>query len=197
SLISGRMRKKKSWLKSCLSMVSSGRKKAATRSICRAGQKILAEQDNQIKLGEEEKTSLDIGFKVFKLDTSNLKLWDGTPVTEEQIDLLFERMNHMIDSVKHDRSDLDVIYEIMLKMGVPLTYPVLPIDITGVKAYSIGEDCLLLVCLAEGITSEIIAQMTDYAPAKLILAESCLADDTAMRNAHYILRNKKIELKLV
>lgn len=85
----------------------------------------------------------------------------------------------------------------MLKMGIPLIYSVNSIDIDTVKAYSIGDDCLLLICLAENITTENIEAMTEYAPAKIILAESSLKDDTAMSNAHYILRDKSIELKLV
>ncbi|NMP37836.1 MAG: hypothetical protein GX051_06890 [Clostridiales bacterium] len=108
---------------------------------------------------------------------------------------LYDRMNSMIHNVKVDRTY--IVCEIMLKWGVPLTYTVKKIDIDGVTAYSVGEDCLLLICLAENITTENIEAMADYAPAKIILAESALADDTAMSNAHYILRDRRIELKLV
>lgn len=182
--------------------------KAGYKTICeigkerirRAGAKILTatEQANQqVKLGEDEKPLPDVGFKVFKLDTSNIKLWDGTPVDEEDYQIILDRMNDMIDSIKDDRTDMDVIYEIMLKMGVPLTYPVLPLEIDGVKAYSVGEDGLLMICLDAGITTETIEQLAYYAPAKIVIAESCFADVSAMRNAHYVLRDRKIELKLV
>lgn len=182
--------------------------KAGYKNICeigkerirRAGTKILAETEEanrQVKLGEEEKPLPDVGFKVFKLDTSNIKLWDGTSVSEEDYQIVLDRMNDMIESIKNDRTDMDVVYEIMLKMGVPLTYPVLPIEIDGVKAYSVGEDGLLMICLDAGITTETIEQLADYAPAKIIIAESCFADVSAMRNAHYVLRDRKIELKLI
>lgn len=182
--------------------------KAGYKNICeigkerirRAGAKILAEAEEanrQVKLGEEEKPLPDVGFKVFKLDTSNIKLWDGTPVSEEDYQIVLDRMNDMIDSIKDDRTDMDVVYEIMLKMGVPLTYPVLPIEIDGVKTYSVGEDGLLMICLDAGITTETIEQLADYAPAKIIIAESCFVDVSAMRNAHYVLRDRKIELKLI
>lgn len=123
--------------------------KAGYKNICeigkerirRAGKKIL-ESENQITL--ENKEQLDIGFKVFKLDSSNLKTWDNTPVTAEQMDLLYERMNKMIHRVKSDRSDLDMVCEIMLKLGVPLTYSVTAIEINGKTAYSIGDDSLCL-----------------------------------------------------
>ena len=108
--------------------------KAGYKNICeigkerirRAGTKILAETEEanrQVKLGEEEKPLPDVGFQVFKLDTSNIKLWDGTSVSEEDYQIVLDRMNDMIESIKNDRTDMDVVYEIMLKMGVPLTYP--------------------------------------------------------------------------
>ena len=140
--------------------------------------------------------SLDTGFKVFKLDSSNCNTWNGTPVAGDLLSFT-NRLNSMIDRVKPDRTDLDMVYEIMLKMGVPLTYSVAAVNIGGKTAYSVGDDCLLLICLTNGITAELVEQMADYAPAKIILAEHGLADDTAMSNAHYILRDRGIELKLV
>lgn len=165
--------------------------------IRRVGAKMLEEQNVQTTLGDEAKPPLDIGFKVFKLDTSNLKTWDSTPVSEDQLELLFERMNSMIDRVKDDRTDLDMVYEVMLKLGVPLTMPVIPMEINGKRVYSIQEGTTLLVCLVEGISSEDVEALADYDPTKIILAKSSLADDTAMSNAYYILRNRGIELKLV
>lgn len=168
--------------------------------IRRAGAKILAEaeeKNRQIQIGEEEKTLPDVGFKVFELDTSNLKTWDSTPVTEDDMQILLDRMNGMIHRVKSDRSDIDMVYEIMLKLGVPLTYSAGKIDVNGKTAYTVGEDCLLLICLADDVRPEDVEAMAEYAPAKLIIARDSFKNDTAMANAHYILRDKGIELKLV
>ena len=63
--------------------------------------------------------------------------------------------------------------------------------------YTVGEDCLLLICLADDVRPEDVEAMAEYAPAKLIIARDSFKDDTAMANAHYILRDKGIELKLV
>ena len=177
--------------------------KAGYKNICeigkerirRAGKKIL-EENTQVKLGDEEKKPLDIGFKVFKLDTSNLKIWDNTPIADTQIDLFYKRMNDMIDSIKDDRTDMDVVYEVMLKMGVPLDIPVTYTEINDKIAYVVG-DMLLLICLADNITAEDIEKMADFAPAKIVCAEQGFADDSALSNAHYILKDKEIELKLV
>ena len=177
--------------------------KAGYKNICeigkerirRAGKKIL-EEHTQVTM-EEDKHPLDVGFRVFKLDTSNLKTWDATPIEDEQLDLLYQRMNSMIHRVKPERTDLDMIYEIMLKLGVPLTYSVTPFSINNKTVYGVGDDCLLLVCLAENVQPEDVEQMTEYAPAKIIISRDSFADDTAMANAYYVLRDHGIELKLV
>lgn len=177
--------------------------KAGFKNICeigkerirRAGAKLL-EENTQIAMGDEEKKPLDVGFKVFKLDTSNLKLWDNTPIEDAQIDMFYQRLNSMIESVKDDRSDMDVVYEVMLKMGIPLDIPVQYIEVNDKIVYIVGE-FLLMIALFDNITAEDIEAIAAYAPAKIICAESGFTDDTALSNAHYILRDKQIELKLV
>lgn len=155
------------------------------------------ESPDVINTKKEMAAKLDVGFRVFKLDTSNLETWNATPIENEQLDLLYQRMNSMIHRVKSDRSDLDMIYEIMLKLGVPLTYSVTQFSINNKAVYGVGDDCLLLVCLAESVQPEDVERMTEYAPAKIIISRDSFADDTAMANAYYILRDHGIELKLV
>ncbi len=177
--------------------------KAGYKNICeigkerirRAGKK-LTENNGQLAL--EEKQPLDIGFKVFKLDTSNLAKWDSTPL--ENAGALFQRLDAIENSIKSDRTDLDVVYEVMLKLGIPLDYKVIPIEINDKKAYSIGEDCLVLICLdygKDGITPEDIEAMCEFVPAKIVSSEQAFKDDTALSNAHYILKDKGIEMKLL
>lgn len=178
--------------------------KAGYKNICeigkerirRAGKKLAENKDGQLSM-DGEKAPLDIGFKVFKLDTSNMKLWDTTPIADGDADELVERMNRMVRRIKPERSDLDMVYEVMLKLGVPLTYPVQQLNINGKPVYEVGEDCLLLICLAEFVEPEDVQAMADYAPAKMIMSRDCFTTDTTMANAHYILRDRQIELKLV
>ena len=164
--------------------------------IRRAGKKLTETKNGQLSM-DGENAPLDIGFKVFKLDSSNMKLWDSTPIDEANADELTERMNQMVRRIKPERSDLDMVYEVMLKLGVPLTFPVQRLDINGKPVYEVGEDCLLLICLAEFVEPEDVEAMADYAPAKMIMSRDCFTTDTAMANAHYILRDRQIELKLV
>ena len=187
--------------------------KAGYKNICeigkerirRAGKKIIEEKGGQIGIDDEEKKPLDIGFKVFKLDTSNLRIWDNTPITgDNQIEMFTERMNSMIDSIKDDRTDMDVVYEVMLKMGVPLDVPVQYIGVNEKVVYKvvykvvhIVGDFLLMIALFDNITAEDIEAIAEYAPAKIICAEHGFADDSALSNAHYILKDRQIELKLI
>lgn len=191
---------------------------AGFRNICeigkerirRAGAKLTEEQeekskttmDGQITIDDNSEFSipnseLDVGFRVFKLDTSNLETWDGTPIVNEQIQILYDRMNSMVQRVKSDRTDLDMVFEVMLKLGVPLTYSVNQIAINNKTAYTVGDDCLLLICLAVDVDPDDVEAMAEYAPAKVIISRDSFANDTAMANAYYILRDKGIELKLV
>lgn len=142
----------------------------------------------------------DTGFRVFKLDSSNLKTWGAAPIDPQAGDVIGElanRMNAMIHRVKPDRSDLDMVFEVMLKLGVPLDFPVSEVSINGKTAYSVGEDCLLLVYLTPDIQPEDVEQMAEYAPAKAVISRDSFADDTAMANAWYILRDRGVDLKLV
>jgi len=71
------------------------------------------------------------------------------------------------------------------------------VTVNGKSACSVGEDCLLLVCLAPDIQPGDVEQMAEYAPAKAVISRDSFADDTAMANAWYILRDRGVDLKLV
>ena len=181
--------------------------KAGYKNICeigkerirRAGAKILEEvkqKNNQLKLGEEPKPLPDAGFKVFKLDTSNMKIWDDTPIEDGDVATLFDRIDGHIDGLKPDRSDEDLIYEILLKMGYPLTAGLATADVGGLTVYKV-EGGTMLVCLQEGITAEHIEQMAALSPQKVVLAGRGLADSSTKANAFYLLENRGIELKTI
>lgn len=171
--------------------------KAGYKNICeigkerirRAGKKILETLDR-------DKQPVDVGFKVFKLDTSNMKLWDDTPIEDGDLATLFDRIDGHIDGLKPDRGDEDLIFEILLKMGYPLTADLAAIDVGGLTVYKVdnGE---MLICLQPGITAGHIEQMAALSPQKVVLAGRGLADSSTKANAFYLLENKGIELKTV
>jgi adenine-specific DNA-methyltransferase len=172
--------------------------KAGYKNICeigkerirRAGEKIKAEveqQNAQLKIGEEPKKAPDIGFKDFKLDTSNLKKWQ--PDADELEISLFDSISNYVDG----RSELDVVYEIMLKMGLDLTWPLETHTYGGKNVYTIGMGALM-ICLDDHITPDVAEGMVSLhkklAPEtwKVVFKDNGFADDSAKVNIKEILK---------
>lgn len=171
--------------------------KAGYKNICEIGKERIRRAGAKIK---EQNSEEDTGFKVLKLDSSNLAKWDDTLIENNDMADLFTRMDSMDETIKKDRSDLDVVFEVMLKLGIPLTYSVNETTVGSRKVYSIGDDGLVLICLDKsngGITPEDITTMCDLTPAKIIAAEEAFKDDIALSNAYYISKDKGIEIELL
>ena len=167
------------------------------KNICEIGKERIRRAGAKIK---EQNADVDVGFKVLKLDTSNLVKWDDTPLASTDTADLFTRMDGMIESVKKGRSELDVVYEVMLKLGIPATYKVFENNLNDRKVYSIGDDGLILVCLDGsngGITPEDVTAMCELAPAKIVAAEEAFKDDVALSNAFYISKDSGVEIMLL
>jgi adenine-specific DNA-methyltransferase len=109
--------------------------------IRRAGKKI--KEDNPLLSG-----NLDTGFKVFKLDSSNIKGWEGS------VENLENNLYESQENFKFDRTEEDVLFEILLKYGLDLTLPIEEKDIEGKKVFNIGFGALF-ICLADNITSKV------------------------------------------
>ena len=167
------------------------------KNICEIGKERIRRAGAKIK---EQNADVDVGFKVLKLDTSNLVKWDDTPLESSETDILKERFDTMIKSLKIDRNELDVVYEVMLKLGIPATYKVTENNLNGRKVYSIGEEGLVLVCLDGsngGITPEDVTAMCELSPAKIVAAEEAFKDDVALSNAYYISKDSGVEIMLL
>lgn len=122
--------------------------------IRRAGEKIkeeLVERRKKAGMLDEnivDPESLDIGFKVLKLDTSNIREWNvDFADLEGKLDLYD---TPFVDG----RSELDIVYEIMLKQGLELTYPIATFEVNGQTVYDIAFGSLF-VCLSQKITTDI------------------------------------------
>ena len=117
----------------------------------------------------------------------------------EEKGLLSPRRNSENGYRDYGQAEVDELQRIKLmrKLGVPLDFPVTEVSVNGKTAYSVGEDCLLLVCLAPDVQPGDVEQMAEYAPAKAVISRDSFADDTAMANAWYILRDRGVDLKLV
>jgi adenine-specific DNA-methyltransferase len=143
----------------------------------------------------------DIGFKVFKLDSSNLKIWDGTPLNTVEGKMYFDRLNGMIDIIQDGRSHLDVVYECMLRLGITLTCQVTECKINEKKVFSVAEEddetAKYLFCLEHDVKIDFVETLAELHPLVIVLAEHSFVDDKALANTQYLLKNREIALKLV
>lgn len=164
----------------------------AEERIRRAGNKIaeeVAESNKQPKLGEEPKRLPDIGFRVFKLDDSGIEKPEG------------EQLN--IDRVKPGRSDLDIIFEVMLKWGYELTYPVEKTEFAGYECYSVAAGDLIC-CMEPGLTVDALEAIAGEQPRRVLIMDSVFGSDDSLKlNALAIFKHaeektqQKIELRTV
>lgn len=171
--------------------------KAGYKNICEIGKERIRRAGKKIA---EQNSSVDVGFKVFKLDTSNLIKWDSTPT--EDVEELQKRFAILNETIKPDRNDLDVVYEAMLKLGIKLDIPIKEVNINNKKAYLIEDNnAYTLICLdygSDGITADDMKTMCEeYKPTRIVASEQAFKDDVALSNAHYILKDHNIEMKLL
>ncbi|CDG19669.1 Site-specific DNA-methyltransferase (Adenine-specific) [Xenorhabdus poinarii G6] len=96
-----------------------------------------------------EKTGVNTGFKVFKLDETNIRSWDAN------FDNLEPALKLALKSIKDDRSVEDILYEILLKYGIELTTRVEEVTVEGKKIFIVGTGALI-VCLDDDITEQVI-----------------------------------------
>ena len=123
--------------------------KAGYITIPEIGKERIRKVVNKIKEEHPEKSKdIDLGFKVFKLDSSNIKSWDGNPENLETS--LFDA----VGNIKTDRTEEDVLYEILLKYGLDLTLPIDERIIEGKKVFNVGLGSLF-ICLADDITAKV------------------------------------------
>ncbi|MCL1881201.1 MAG: site-specific DNA-methyltransferase [Oscillospiraceae bacterium] len=172
--------------------------KAGYTNICKIGKERIRRAG--VKIRDEAgltAQNLDTGFKVYKLDSSNLKLWDDTPITgENALEILEERIYATLDIIKGDRSNEDVVYEVMLKLGQELTEPIVPIDLgDGKVVYGVGEDVKFIVCLAKGITVEDSKAMAEYEPGRIVFADACFQNSEEKSNVKLTLTDRGIAIK--
>ena len=147
--------------------------------------------------GEHTDFGGDLGFRVFKLASSNIRAWEPNPSDLEGT--LFANTEHLVPS----RTEADILTELLLKLGLDLCVPIETKDIAGKSVHSVGAGALI-VCLSDGITREtveglaqgIIAWWQALAPAgdtRIVFKDSAFADDVAKTNMAAILNQAGIK----
>ena len=139
----------------------------------------------------------DVGFRVFKLASSNIRAWE--PDREN----LAQTLEASVEHLKTDRTEADILFELLLKLGLDLTVPIEQKAIAGKTVHSIGAGTLL-VCLAPQIAAAeveplalgIVEWHKQLAPAgetSVVFRDSAFADDVAKTNLTAILQQHGLE----
>ena len=147
-----------------------------------------------MKIGDA--SSLDYGFRVFKLSNSNIRVWNPNRTDLEES--LLSHEEHLVES----RTEQDVLYELLLKRGVDLAVPIESREVFGKNIYSIGYG-VLFACLNESISKEqvediaqaIIAWYGELAPSSdthVFFRDSAFLDDVSKTNMAAILEQNGI-----
>jgi adenine-specific DNA-methyltransferase len=169
--------------------------KAGYKTIAEIGKERIRRAATKIK-EENPEYEGDLGFKVFKLDSSNIRAWNPDRSDLEQT--LLDHTEHLVEG----RSEEDILYELLLKRGVDLTVPIDEKIITGKTVYSIGYG-VLFACLDIAISREevedlaggIISWHTELKPAgdtQVVFRDSAFANDIAKTNMTAILEQHGI-----
>ena len=139
----------------------------------------------------------DTGFRVFKLASSNIQAWD--PDRENLAGTLEASVEHL----KTDRTEQDILFELLLKLGLDLAVPIEEKSIAGKTVHGVGRG-VLIACLATSISSDeveplalgIVEWHKEFAPAgetTVVFRDSAFADDVAKTNVTAILQQHGLE----
>jgi len=144
--------------------------------IRRAGKKILSDlQEKGGDLFSEEK-KLDTGFRVLKLDSSNMNDVDQIPEKFIQKDL-----DNFIGNFKPDRSSEDLLFQSLLSYGLDLSSKINVKIISGVKVYSVNEG-YLIACLDNGVNDEVVTEIAKAKPRYALFRDSAITEDSTLTN---------------
>jgi adenine-specific DNA-methyltransferase len=150
------------------------------------------------KLNKEDAARLDFnggakqgrGFRVFKLAESNFQGWNTGRAADANA--LGEQLQMHIDHVLHDRTDADILFELLLKSGFPLAVPVEEMTLAGKTVFSIGGG-IFLICLDRTLTIELIRAMADLRPSRVVCLDTGFGGNDQLKvNAVQIFKTKGV-----
>ncbi len=153
------------------------------KNICEIGKERIRRAGAKIKEEMENTENLDIGFRVFKLDSTNFNKWNVPLTIEEDLQQFLNNTKTIVNG----RTEVDAIFEILIKNGFPLTEKIYSLDIDNYKFYYISEDCLVMICFEENIPIEVVEKAIEYAPSKMVFSRKAFKDTSEMVTAKHII----------
>ena len=152
--------------------------KAGYKNICEIGKERIRRAGRKIKedAGLTAPADLDIGFRCLRLDESNMKPVYYTPEETQQQDMF-----SLVDNVKSDRTPEDLLFQVMLDLGVLLSSPIEVKEIAGKKVFNVA-DGFLLACFDHDVTEETVKAIAQMKPYYAVFRDSSMANDSVATN---------------
>ena len=152
--------------------------KAGYKNICEIGKERIRRAGRKIKedAGLTAPADLDIGFRCLRLDESNMKPVYYAPEKTQQQDLF-----SLVDNMKEDRTPEDLLFQVMLDLGVLLSSPIEVKEIAGKKVFNVA-DGFLLACFDHDVTEETVKAIAQMKPYYAVFRDSSMANDSVATN---------------
>ena len=165
-----------------MTSIDSDAYKAGYKNICEIGKERIRRAGKKIKedAGLTAPDDLDIGFRCLRLDESNMKPVYYTPDEVDQQDLF-----SLVDNVKENRTPEDLLFQVMLDLGVLLSSSIETKEIAGKKVFNVA-DGFLLACFDHDVTEETVKAIAQMKPYYAVFRDSSMANDSVATNFEQI-----------
>lgn len=163
--------------------VSDKKKDQGYKNICEIGKERIRRAGAKIKAENPEKAQhLDTGFRVLKLDSSNMKDVFYSPKETSQLELF-----RYVDNVKDDRTSEDLLFQVMLELGATLDSKIEESVVDGKTIYNVA-DGYLVACFDQEVTNEVVTAIAKMQPTYAVLRDTSLANDATATNFEQIFK---------
>ena len=166
-------------------------RKAGYETICQIGEERIRRAGNKVK--EEaglQGQDLDVGFRVLKLDSSNMEDVFYTP---DKFDPSL--LDSLVDNIKADRSGEDLLFQVMLDLGIELSAKIERKEVAGKEVFSVDDD-YLLACFDTDVNETTIEEMAKLLPTHLVIRDASAANDNVLDNFDQIIESYSNEKKI-
>ena len=165
--------------------------KAGYKNICEIGKERIRRAGNKIK--EETGADIDYGFRVYRLDESNMQDVYYKPQDYKQ-----GALDLFADNVKPDRTPDDLLAQVMLDWGLPLSYKIERVKIAGKDVFKVAQDSLL-ACFDKGLDEAFAKEIAKEKPLRVVFRDNGFVNDTAKENVKQLLKqlSPETEMKVI
>ena len=166
-------------------------RKAGYVNICEIGKERIRRAGKKVKEeAGQAADGLDTGFRVLKLDSSNMEDVFYTPDKFEP-----SLLDSLVDNIKADRSGEDLLFQVMLDLGIELSAKIERKEIAGKEVFSVDDD-YLLACFDTDVNETTIEEMAKMLPTHLVIRDASAANDNVLDNFDQIIESYSNEKKI-